>query len=102
MKFDTSRNPETFSKRSTVFGNIAPDSGLNADIDMEGTPLMEKPFTDLRVDSVSHSPMPRTAIHAARIQGNGALCWPLYELLNKPDTVEIDLKSMTKHTWKES
>lgn len=59
---------------------------------------MEKPFTtELRVDSVQHSPIPKNGSESPRLTTGTMkqMCVPLYDLISKPQSVEIDLKRMT-------
>ena len=56
-------------------------------------------FTDLHVDSVIHRPGPKTAMTVPPKRVSVFLCKPLFEIMNKPQTVEVDLARMTKNTW---
>ena len=56
---------------------------------------LDKAITDLRVDSVYHTPGRNTAANAPRMTAGTKMCKPIFDLLNKPETVEVDLARMT-------
>ena len=90
IKLGSSRNTETFHKRSTVLGAHMAEFTEHF--------KMEKP-PELRVDSVKYatpSISPRTASKERRkTQEKIMVCKDLQALLKKPQTVEVDLARMT-------
>ena len=84
-------------KRSTVYGTVAGTAFVDR-LDIESGDVA--PWSELRIDSRHGSPF-STTITKPAIQ-KVTTHKKIKDFLFKPDTVEVDLASMTQNTWRDN